>query len=292
MENRTVYALGFFDGVHVGHQELLRQCRRLADQMGCRPGAVTFDRHPGALMGGSPKLLNTVDDRVRLLRQAGMEVIRVLPFDEALMATPWQKFFRLLVTDLGAAGLVCGDDYRFGSRGEGNAKLLQQACEEQGIPCVVVAEKSIDGVRVSSTHIRNLIEQGEMERAVRFLGHPHVLAGQVVPGKQLGRTLGIPTANLRLPEGVVCPRFGVYACKAVVDGVEYPAVTNVGVRPTVSGEGVTIEPWLLDFEGDLYGKELALRFYAFLRPEQKFASLEELQAEIRKNAEQTRKMLG
>lgn len=292
MENRTVYALGFFDGVHVGHQELLRQCRRLADRMGCRPGAVTFDRHPGALMGGSPKLLNTVDDRVRLLRQAGMEVIRVLPFDEALMATPWQEFFRLLVTDLGAAGLVCGDDYRFGSRGEGNAKLLQQACEEQGIPCVVVAEKRIDGVRVSSTHIRNLIEQGEMESAVRFLGHPHVLTGQVVPGKQLGRTLGIPTANLRLPEGVVCPRFGVYACKAVVDGVEYPAVTNVGVRPTVSGEGVTIEPWLLDFEGDLYGRMVTLRFYAFLRPERKFASLEELQAEIRKNGEETRKFFG
>lgn len=292
MENRTVYALGFFDGVHVGHQELLRQSRQLAKRLGCRAGAVTFDRHPGALMGGSPKLLNTVDDRVRLLRQAGMEVIRVLPFDEALMATPWQEFFRFLVTDLSAAGLVCGDDYRFGSRGEGNAALLKAACESRGIPCVVVAEKRIDGVRVSSTHIRNLIEAGEMETAVRFLGHPHVLSGTVVEGKHLGRTLGIPTANLCLPEGVVCPRYGVYACKALVDGQEYLAVTNVGVRPTVSGEGVTVEPWLLDYSGDLYGKELALRFYAFLRPERKFASLEELQAEIRKNAEQTRKMLG
>ena len=149
-----------------------------------------------------------------------------------------------------------------------------------------------DGVRVSSTHIRALIEGGEMETAVRFLGHAHVLTGTVVKGKQLGRTIGIPTANLLLPEGVVCPRFGVYACKAIVDGREYPAVTNVGVRPTVSGEGVTVEPWLLDFEGDLYGKTLVLHFYSFLRPEMRFASLDALASEIRKNADQTRQLLG
>ena len=128
-----------------------------------------------------------------------------------------------------------------------------------------------------------------MAEAVSFLGHPHVIAGTVVEGKQLGRTIGIPTANLLLPEGVVCPRFGVYACKASVDGKEYLAVTNVGVRPTVSGSGITVEPWLLDYEGDLYGKTLTLEFYAFLRPEQKFDSLEALQAEIRKNGAQTRK---
>lgn len=291
MEQKTVYALGFFDGVHVGHRELLKACRELAERLGCKAGAVTFDRHPASLMGGAPGLVNTVSERVRLLKAAGMDVTRVLTFDERLMHTPWQAFLEELL-GLGAVGFVCGDDYRFGSRGEGNAALLKQACRERGIPCVVVPEKRLDGVRVSSTHIRGLIERGEMEEAVRFLGHPHVLSGTVVEGKHLGRTLGIPTANLSLPEGVVCPRFGVYACRAVVDGAEYLAVTNVGVRPTVCGEGVTVEPWLLDYSGDLYGRELVLRFYAFLRPERRFATLEELQAEIRGNAEQTRRLLG
>lgn len=292
MENRTVYALGFFDGVHLGHRALLRECRILADRLGCKAGAVTFDRHPAALMGGAPKLVNTVQTRTALLKEAGMDTVCVLPFDDRLMHTPWQAFFDRLLGEFGACGLVCGDDYRFGARGEGNAELLKEACSARGVPCVVVPEKQLKGVRVSSSHIRGLIEGGEMAEAVSFLGHPHVIAGTVVEGKQLGRTIGIPTANLLLPEAVVCPRFGVYACKASVDGKEYLAVTNVGVRPTVSGSGITVEPWLLDFEGDLYGKTVELAFYAFLRPEKKFASLEELQAEIRKNGEETRKFFG
>ena len=150
----------------------------------------------------------------------------------------------------------------------------------------------MDGARISSTRIRSLIEAGEVEAANKLLGHAHVLTGTVVKGKQLGRTIGIPTANLLLPEGIVCPAFGVYACKAIVDGTQYLAVTNVGIRPTVSGEGVTVEPWLLDFDGDLYGKTLVLYFYSFLRPEMRFDSLDALAAEIRRNADQTRQLLG
>ena len=149
-------------------------------------------------------------------------------------------------------------------------------------------QQLLDGVRISSTHIRELLEAGETEEANRFLGHPHILSGTVVPGRQLGRTIGIPTANLLLPEGVVCPRFGVYACKAIVDGREYPAVTNVGVRPTVSGEGVTVEPWLLDFEGDLYGQTVRVEFYKRLRDEIRFDSLEALKDQIHRDAEATR----
>ena len=121
------------------------------------------------------------------------------------------------------------------------------------------------------------------------MGHPHLLSGTVIPGRKLGRTLGIPTANIPLPEGVVTPKLGVYMCKAEVDGTEYLAVTNVGNRPTVGGHHITVEPWLLDFDGDLYGKELTLFFHAYLRPEKKFPSLEALKAEIQENAEKTRK---
>jgi riboflavin kinase/FMN adenylyltransferase len=130
-----------------------------------------------------------------------------------------------------------------------------------------------------------------MATAVRFLGHPYILTGKVVKGHQLGRKLGFPTANLRLPENLVIPRFGVYACVARVDGKRYPAVTNVGTRPTVSGIGITVEPWILDYSGDLYGQEITLEFYRFLRPEQKFDSLEDLQREIFRNADQTREIL-
>ena len=168
---------------------------------------------------------------------------------------------------------------------------MTEFCGARGLPCRVVSEQTLDGKRISSTRIRNKIEDGNMESATRLLGHPHTLTGKVVHGHQLGRKLGFPTANLLLPPGIAVPRFGVYACRAYVDGKAYPAVTNVGTRPTVSGSGITVEPWILDFEGDLYGRQIGLEFYYFLRPEMKFPDLEALQQEIRKNAEQTRTYL-
>lgn len=287
--DKIIFALGFFDGVHLGHQALLAACRQLAQQHGTLAGAVTFETHPETLvLGKPPALVNTIEDRKRLLFAYGMDRVMTLPFDRTLMTTHWSVFLRSLVAQ-GAAGFVCGSDFRFGAGGSGTAKKLEAFCKKQQLPCAIVPQQLLKETRISSTHIRKLIEAGEMEQAVEFLGHPHVLIGQVVPGKQLGRTMGIPTANLLLPEGVLCPRHGVYACRAVVDGCSYLAVTNVGTRPTVSGGSVTVEPWLLDFDGDLYGKYLTLLFYRFLRPEQKFDSLEALQAEIQKNAAETRK---
>ena len=291
MKEKTIYALGFFDGVHKGHQALLLACKHLAQRTGCTAGAVTFTSHPDTLVTGqTPLLINTAQQRQEMLREFGIFSVTALPFDEQLMNMLWQDFLEDLVQK-GAAGFVCGDDFRFGFRGEGTAQLLADFCKERNLPCAIVPGQTVDGIRVSSTHIRQLLEVGQMEQAVRFLGHPHCLSGEVVSGRGLGHTIGIPTANLTLPEGVVCPKYGVYACKAVVDGQEYLAVTNIGTRPTVGGHRATVESWLLDFEGDLYGKTLTLHFYAFLRSEQKFGSLEELQTEIQKNAEQTRKIL-
>ena len=292
MKERTIYALGFFDGVHLGHQALLLACRHLAQRSGCMPGAVTFTAHPETLVQGkAPLLINSIQDRGWLLCGHGMENIVQLPFDAALRSMPWRDFLEMLQRERGAAGFVCGDDFRFGYRGEGNAQLLADYCREKGLPWAVVPAQSCHGIRISSTHIRTLLAEGNVEEAARFLGHPHILSGTVIEGRQLGRTIGIPTANLALPEGVLCPRFGVYACTAVAEGRQYLAVTNIGTRPTVGGHHVTVEPWLLDFEGDLYGRPLLLQFHAFLRPEQKFDSLEQLQAEIRRNADQTRELL-
>ncbi len=290
MNNKIIYALGFFDGVHLGHQALISACRRLASETGAVPGVVTFDRHPEALtLGKTPALLSSDADRTRLLRHYGIEKTVTLPFDDALMHTDWQEFFfRILKMD--AAGLVCGEDFRFGYRGQGTAQTLQNACHAAGIPCVVVPAQKLDGIRTSSTHIRTLLETGEVENATRFLGHRHIMSGTVVSGRQLGRTMGIPTANLALADGILVPRHGVYACLAHTECGDFPAVTNIGTRPTVGGHHVTVEPWLLDFDGDLYGKTLTLELAAFLRPERTFDNLEALKAEIQKNALETRKI--
>lgn len=291
--NKTIYALGFFDGVHIGHAALLKECRRLAQLHGWKSGVVTFGDHPDTLvLHQTPVLINSPRDRELLLREKFyMDTVVTLPFDEQLRAMPWEDFLRMLLEQYGAAGFVCGDDFRFGFRGRGNARLLQQYCAERGIPCAVVPEQTLDGIRVSSTYIRSQIETGDMATAVRFLGHPHILRGTVVHGQALGRKLGIPTANLRLIPGMAVPRFGVYACRCIIDGAAYPAVTNVGTRPTVEGQSVTVEPWILDYEGDLYGREITLEFYYFIRPEKKFPDLEALKAEIHRNAEETRKYL-
>lgn len=292
MENqkKTIYALGFFDGVHLGHQAILTACRNLAQQYGCNAGAVTFETHPETLVkGNAPRLINTVSQRQQHLRIFGMTEILVLPFDEKLRNMPWQEFLDMLM-EKGAVGFVCGDDFRFGYRGEGNVEKLTEFCRLQNLPYWVVQAQNLGGTRISSTHIRALLEQGEIGEANRFLGHPYELQGQVVSGQQLGRTIGFPTANLTLPPETVCPRYGVYACLAMVEGERYPAVVNIGTRPTVGGERVNAEAHLLDFAGDLYGKEISLLFHKFLRPEKKFNSLEELKEEIGKNTAQTRKI--
>ena len=288
MIEKRIVALGFFDGVHLGHQALLKACVGLARQLGVSTAAITFENHPQSLFSKEiPPLLTTLADRQRLLLRCGMEQIWAFPVTREVMSTPWRSFLDLL-TERGAVGFVCGDDFRFGFRGEGNARRLQEYCAEKELPCVIIPEQTVDDTRVSSTYIRSQIEAGDMATAVRFLGHPHHLTGEVTSGRKIGRSIGVPTANLLIPEGIVVPRFGVYACRVELDGAVYSAVANVGTRPTVGGHRVTVEPWILDFEGDLYGKEITLEFHKFLRPERKFDSLEDLRFEIRKNAEQTK----
>lgn len=290
MKEKTIYALGFFDGVHTGHRALLRECRGLAGRHGCQAGVVTFGNHPDTLVyGNTPGLINTTADREWLLRERfGMDRVVTLPFDEKMRSMHWRDFLLMLVREYDAAGFVCGADFRFGYRGECDAGTLEAECVRWGLPCAIVPEQTVDGIRVSSTHIRRMLESGEMDQAGRFLGHPHFLTGEVVGGRHLGHTLGFPTANVLLPEGVICPRHGVYACKVHVEERCYSAVTNVGSRPTVQGRQVRTESWLLDFSGDLYGRRVRVEFYAFLRPERKFESLEALREQVAADAVRAR----
>lgn len=288
---KKIFALGFFDGVHLGHQALLRECVSMARQYGYEPAAITFDRHPQSLFAPTPPaLINSNADREALLRRYGIEHIYTVTVNEASMNMDRWEFLEDLLAD-GAHGFVCGYDFRFGRKGMGDAQSVVNFCTNREMLVDVIPEQTLDGVRISSTHIRTLVESGNMEEAARFLGHAHILSGTVVPGRHLGRTIGVPTANILIPEGVVVPKLGVYACTCAIDGKKYVAVTNIGSRPTVGGHQTRAESWILDFEGDLYGKEITLEFHKFLRAEQKFDSLEELKAQILRDAAETYRLL-
>lgn len=293
MEKKRVIALGFFDGVHRGHAALLRRVAEEAAKRGVIPAAVTFDTHPENLIVGSPMpLISSPMDRAELMRQYyGIQEVIVAHFDDRMMHMPWEDFItEFLVKENGAVQLVAGHDFHFGYKGEGNPERLKAKCAELGIGCDIVPKVELDGITISSTYIRGLLTQGEVERANYFLGHPHTLTDVVRHGKKLGSTLGFPTVNLTFSPGVLVPAKGVYATKVFFEnGDSHPAVTNIGVRPTVdNGGGVTVEGFLLDFDGDLYGKTLRMEFHHFLRPERKFDTVDDLRREVMRNAEQTR----
>ncbi len=292
MKEKTIYALGFFDGVHLGHQALLAACKDLAQKHRCATGAITFDRHPNTVINSSTlPLLYPGKMRSRLLTQYGAKNVIFLFFTEELMRKNWRDFLQMLVESYDAAGFVCGDDFRFGHKGEGNAQLLKAFCEEKGLPCAIVPEQTLNGRRFSSTAIRLALAAGDLETANAMLGRPHTLTGTVSYGRGIGRRIGFPTANFMVKSDILLPCQGVYATHVIADGVSYPAITNIGSRPTVGGHSVRIESWLLDFDDNLYDHELTVELHAYLRPEQKFDSLDELKAQIHKDAEQARKLL-
>ena len=290
--NQRVIALGFFDGVHTAHGALLRRVKEVAAERNAVPAAFTFDCHPSArLSGRSVPLLTSVEDRAFLMQSRyGMEEILVASFDEMVQMN-WADFIsHYLAGEQSAVHVVCGNDFRFGWKGEGNPERLKSKCAELGIGCDVIGAIELDGIRVSSTYIRTLIESGDMERAAEFLGHPHILSDIVTPGKRLGRTLGFPTVNLHFQPGVIVPAYGVYAAKVYLeDGSEQIAVVNVGVRPTVEAVSEpNVEAFLLDFDGDLYGQRVRVEFYHRIRGERKFPNVETLTQEVLQNAEETR----
>lgn len=291
-KNRRVIALGFFDGVHNGHGALLRRVVDKARELDAVAAAFTFDRSPtAAITGQTVPLLSSVEDRGWLMRSRyGIQEVVVSNFD-GMMRMDWEDFVdRYLAEELGAVHVVAGHDFHFGYKGEGNPRRLAEKCAELGVGCDIIPKIEKEGITISSTYIRTLIAQGEMERANAFLGHPHVLTDRVAHGKKLGSTLGFPTVNLHFPPGVLVPAYGVYATRVWFEnGDSRPAVTNIGMRPTVDdGDAVSVEGYILDFHGDLYGQTIRMEFFKRLRGERKFPSLDALREEVMRNAQQTR----
>ena len=287
-EIKRAVAIGFFDGVHIGHAALLERTKQRAIESGAIPSVVSFDVHPDNLVfGGEVKLINSALGREDLIRRLfGIDNVVFLHFNRRMMTMPWETFISALIEELTISHIVVGHDFCFGYKGEGTAEKLKGYCTAHGLGCDVIPPVTLDGRTVSSTYIRSLLENGDMEEARRYLGHPHVLTDTVHSGYHLGSKLGAPTINMVFPEGVLVPRHGVYATRVCLeDGESCRAVTNVGVRPTTgSGNAVSVESHLLDYSGNLYGRQARVEFYAFLRDEVKFSGFKELSAQIARDA--------
>ncbi|MCD7845945.1 MAG: riboflavin biosynthesis protein RibF [Oscillospiraceae bacterium] len=287
---KRVVALGFFDGVHLGHQALMKKTVERAAETGARPAVISFDAHPDTLVRGEEvPLLGSVADRRGLIsRIGGIDDIIMLHFDRRFMQMPWEAFLRSVKDDLRAVHLVMGRDFSCGWRGEGTSDKIADWCEKNGLGCDIVEKVVVDGVVVSSTYIRKLVAAGDMERAALYLGHPHTLTDTVGYGYKIGRSIGAPTINTRIPEGVLEPRHGVYATRVWLAEGPKAAVTNVGVRPTFDSDGhVTVESNILDFDGCLYGSQVRLEFLKFLREETRFSTPEALGEQIQRDIRET-----
>lgn len=294
MTKQKVMALGFFDGIHVGHAALINKIKQRAEETGAEPAVLTFDVHPDNLVfKKTVPLINSAEDRENILSRCfGIDDVVVIHFSQRVMHMDWQDFIDELIDEMNLRWIVVGHDFCFGYKGLGTAEKLKAYCAERGVGCDIIPAVCRDGVVVSSTLIRQLIETGEMEKANEYLGHPHTLTDVIRTGYHLGTKMGTPTINMSFPQGVIIPRHGVYAAKAYIDGQEYMSVTNVGIRPTVSDSGnVNVESFLLDFCGNLYGHRARIDFYKFLRPERKFDDVNELAAQIKSDAQTTREYI-
>lgn len=266
-----VIALGFFDGVHIGHGALLRRTRERATELGLRAAAMSFDSHPDTLVSACRcPLINSMDDRAALMRRLyGIDDVIFAHFDRAMMEMPWEDFLGdFLVRQHGAAHLVCGHDFRFGYRGQGTPERLREYCAAHGLGCDVIPEVLLDGRTVSSTYIRTLLTEGQMEEAERYLGHAHVLSGVVRHGFGRGEKIDMPTANLAFPKGVLVPAFGVYAAEAETEGrAGRRASTSASIRAAGALEPAGARGVAPGDCGDLYGKEIVVFLYKMVRAE-------------------------
>jgi riboflavin kinase/FMN adenylyltransferase len=294
LQGPSLVTIGSYDGVHLGHQHLLKQMQQAAGPLDCHTALVTFHPPPKAVL--APQLniryLTTSDEKIALLKGLGLDLTAVLPFTRETAGTPAFEFVKQLVAHLKMRQLWVGPDFALGRNREGDIARLREIGQELGYQVQVVDPLVRDGEPVSSTRIRQLLAQGEIRQVTGLLGRYPGLTGQVIQGARRGRRLGFPTANLSMPADRVIPANGVYACFVWVDERRYPAVTNIGVRPSFAGDERTIEAHLLDFNGDLYGRELRMEFVERLRPERRFANIDELVAQIGSDAQQAADLLA
>lgn len=283
LEN-TVVACGKFDGIHAGHRKLLEQLF-FYQEKGFKSTIFTFDASISKVMQGTKGFIYTSEERCFCLEQLGIDYLVEYRFEEPLSRlTPEQFVEQILIRQLGAKVVVVGEDFRFGYQRQGDVELLGRLEKTYGYELVVVS-KCMDGSgKVSSSEIRNMLIDGEMEQTARLLGRPYFIRGEVIHGRQLGRSIGMPTANVAVPEGKLIPPNGVYVSRCFLGDRCFYGITNIGTKPTVQGEEVGVETFLFDFDEDIYGEILTVEFLTHVRREQRFHSVEELSAQMHRDA--------
>ena len=287
--------VGFFDGVHRGHQAVIGRVAQMARERGLRSVVVTFDRHPREVLtpGNVPLLLTSLRRKAGLIEEIGIDSLVVLEFTQEFSRWPPEAFVRqVLVDGLRTRHAAVGQNFTFGHRAAGNLQMLAAFGTDLGFEVDGVPLFQIDGRPISSTSIREALAAGDLDWPERALGRRYVVEGTVVPGAGRGRGLGFPTANLFTPAGIQLPERGVYAGRALLDEGSWPAAVNVGINPTFGGEPLHVEAHLLGFDGDLLGKVLAVEFWKRLRDEQRFGSAEELAAQIGEDVRVTGDLVG
>ena len=295
INTHSAVALGCFDGVHIGHSKIVSSTVAAAKEKSLTSVVWSFQTPPKNILSGTDTtgLLTPSNEKKRLMRGLGVDVMISVPFNKKIARlTPRDFFENILIKRLGAKHIFCGFNYRFGYMGSGDVTLLRSLCEEFGIALTVVDEVKIDGITVSSSAIRALLSEGMLDKAEKMLGRPFSVCGKVKDGQHLGRRLGFPTVNQEVPNGKTLLKNGVYLTRIKLGKAIKYGVTNIGMRPTVSGKEPICETHILDFDGDLYGKYLTVEFITFLRSEKKFDSLDELSLQVMNDIETAKKFLN
>lgn len=281
LSGRSAVAVGKFDGVHIGHRKLIH---KIIEQKanGLAATVFTFDTSAAAFFGGEEKELTTVEEKRRIFREMGVDVLIEFPLNRETAATEPEEFVRrYLAAQMRAAYICAGPDLSFGRSGAGNYVLLEKRADRYGYRTELIDKVTMDGEEVSSTRVREAVREGRMEDAARMLGTSYSVSGTVAHGRRLGRTIGMPTANLIPDQDKLLPPYGVYYSRVAVDGMLYRGISNVGCKPTVSTENTTnVETYLYDFNGDLYGRDILVSLLAFRRPEMRFDSVEHLKEQM------------
>lgn len=293
-EVASAVTIGVFDGVHVGHRAIMRECVREARARGLASVALTFDRNPRKLIcGESPCVLTERARKIRVISEQGLDYLVIARFDEEFAVMEPEAFCSdVLARDLDAKLVCVGENFNFGKSGRGDAVMLATRGKELGFEVIVVPLMKVDGEYISSTLIRRRIVEGKVSEVTGGMGRPYSIRGKVVLGHHRGKMLGFPTANLSLEKAFCVPKDGVYAGKAVLENRRYTCAVNIGSNPTFGDDETALEVFLLDFEGELYGETLEVEFYHRLRDEVKFESGEALRAQMRRDVEEARELMG
>lgn len=288
-------ALGNFDGVHAGHRRLIEAAVTKAKEKGLASAVFTFSNHPKSLIPGAKPVKNIVyrEEKEALIRELGIDYYVNIPFTADIMQMTPETFVKTFLHEkLNAKEIFCGFNYHFGFKGEGDTKLLRILGAKYGFHVNEMKAVSIDGDVVSSTLIRNMIMAGEMEECSKYLGRNYDIGGEVVVGNRLGRTIGFPTSNIMIDESMVTPPNGVYITYCIYNGVKYPSITNVGIKPTIGSFKKNMETHIFNFDKELYGKHIKVEFIKKTRDEVKFRNIEELSAQIARDCNEAKTYHG